>query len=149
MCYADPRLEQIMNRWLIVLAAATLALAQGQETYKTRLSPVPIDAQLAPTVTGHGAITATLSGTKLTVTGSFEDMRSAATAAHLCLGKIMPGVRGAPIHELTVAKAMGGNISGSADLTTAEVDALRKGWLYVQVDSAGAKEGNLWGWLLK
>ena len=133
----------------IALALVWTLTAQGQETYKTRLSPVPIDAQLAPTVTGHGSVTATLAGTKLTVTGSFEDMRSAATAAHLCLGKTMPGVRGAAIHELTVAKAMGGNISSSVDLTAAEVDALRKGWLYVQIDSAGAKDGNLWGWLLK
>jgi len=139
-----------MKRWLMVLAAvAAMACAQGQETFKTRLSPVPIDAQLAPTVTGHGSVSAVLAGTKLTVTGSFEGLRSAATSAHLSLGKIMPGVRGAAIHELTVSKAVTGSISGSVDLTPAEAEALRKGWLYVQVDSVGAKDGNLWGWLMK
>src|SRR6266852_9992228 len=98
-----------MKRWLMALAAA-LAWAQGQETFKTRLSPVPIDAQLAPTVTGHGSVSAVLAGTKLTVTGSFEDMRSAATAARLYLSK-MTGVRsGVAIHDLTVSKGMGGNI---------------------------------------
>jgi len=139
-----------MKRCLTAVAvAAAMACAQGQETFKTRLSPVPIDAQLAPVVTGHGSVSAVLAGTKLTVTGSFEGLRSAATSAHLSLGKTMPGVRGAAIHELTLSKAMSGNISGSVDLTPAEAEALRKGLLYVQVDSAGAKDGNLWGWLLK
>jgi hypothetical protein len=140
--------EQNMKHLGITIALAWTLAAQGQETFKTRLSPVPIDAQLAPTVTGHGSVSVALAGTKLTVTGSFEDMRSAATAAHLQLSK-MTGVRGAAIHELTVSKATGGTISGSVDLTPAEAAALRKGLLYVQVDSLGAKDGNLWGWLLK
>ena len=125
----------------------TLA-AQTQETFKTRLSPVPIDAQLAPVVTGHGSVSAVLAGSRLTVTGTFEGMRSAATMAHLHQSK-MTGVRGVVIHELTVSKATAGNVSGSVDLTPPEVDALRKGLLYVMVHSVGAPEGNLWGWLLK
>jgi hypothetical protein len=44
---------------------------------------------------------------------------------------------------------MSGNISGSVDLTPAEVEALRKGMVYVQIQSVGAPDGNLWGWLLK
>jgi hypothetical protein len=127
--------------------AVVLSLA-AQDTFKTRLSPVPIDAQLAPTITGHGSVLAVLAGNKLTVSGTFEDMRSAATAAHLNQSK-MTGVRGLAVHELTVTKAMAGNVSGSVDLTPAEVDALRKGMLYVVVSSAGAPDGNLWGWLLK
>jgi len=129
------------------VTAVVLSLA-AQDTFKTRLSPVPIDAQLAPTITGHGSVLAVLAGDKLTVSGTFEDMRSAATAAHLNQSK-MTGVRGLAVHELTVTKAMAGNVSGSVDLTPAEVDALRKGMLYVVVSSAGAPDGNLWGWLLK
>src|ERR1019366_2515500 len=97
----------------------TLA-AQPQETFKTRLSPVPIDAQLAPTITGHGSVSAALAGTKLTVSGTFEGMRSAATAAQLHQSKIT-GVPGVVIHELTVSKAVGGTISGSVDLMPPEV----------------------------
>jgi len=137
-----------MKHFGITLVLACALAAQAQETFKTRLSPVPIDAQLAATVTGHGSVSAVLAGNKVTVTGSFEDLRSAATSAHLCLSK-MTGVRGSVVHELTVAKAMGGNISGSIDLTAEEAAALRKGLLYVQIDSVGAKDGNLWGWLLK
>jgi len=128
----------------VVLAVA----AQAQETFKTRLSPVPIDAQLAPTITGHGAILAALAGTKLTVTGTFEGMRSEATAARLHQSKIT-GIPGVVIHELTVSKAVGGTISGSVELRPPEVEALRKGLLYVVIASTGAPEGNLWGWLLK
>lgn len=131
---------------LAVLAAGwTLA---AQESFKARLSPVPIDAQLAPQITGHGSVSATLSGTRLSVTGTFEGMHSPATAADLHQSK-MTGVRGAVIHELTVSKGAGGSVSGSVDLTPSEVEALRKGLLYVVVHSEGAPDGNLWGWLLK
>jgi hypothetical protein len=139
-----------MKRRLVlatVVLTWTLAV-HGQETFKTRLSPVPIDAQLAPTVTGHGSVSAVLAGTKLNITGSFEGMRSPAIAAHLHESKVT-GIRGVVIHELTVMKAMSGSISGSVDLTPAEVEALRKGMVYVQIHSEGAPDGNLWGWLLK
>lgn len=129
-------------------AAFSLATAQAQETFKTRLSPVPIDAQLAPTVTGHGQVSAVLNGNKVTVTGSFEGLHSPAMAAHLYQSK-MTGMRGSKIQDLTATQAAAGNISGSADLTAAQADALRKGLLYIVVDSSGAPDGNLWGWLLK
>ena len=130
-----------------IAIVGTLA-AQTPETYKARLSPVPLDLQLAPKIAGLGSVSASLAGTKLTVTGTFERMRSAATAAQLHQSKVI-GVPGPAIHELTIAKAMGGAISGAVDLTPPEVAALRKGLLYVAVDSAGAPDGNLWGWLLK
>ena len=130
-----------------VLTAVALA-AQAQETFKARLSPVAVDTQLVSVITGHGAVSAVLAGTKLTVTGTFDGMHSAATVAHLHQSKAM-GLPGPAIHELTVSKAMGGTISGSADLTPSEVEALRKGLLYVMVHSTGAPDGNLWGWLLK
>lgn len=131
----------------VVAVVWTLA-AQTQQNFKARLSPVPIDAQLAPVITGHGSVSAVLTGNKLAVSGTFEGMHSAATAAHLHQSK-MTGVRGVMIHELTVSKGMAGNVSGSVDLTADEVEALRKGWLYVVVHSEGAPDGNLWGWLLK
>ena len=141
-----------MNRCLVAAFGAMTVVwtlpAQTQETFKTRLSPVPIDAKLAPIITGQGSVSVVLAGTKLTVTGTFEGMRSAATAAHLHQSKVI-GVPGIVVHELTVSKAMAGNVSGSMDLTPPEVDALRKGLLYVVVHSVGAPDGNLRGWLLK
>ncbi len=131
-----------------VMALAWTLAAQTQQNFKARLSPVPIDAQLAPVITGHGSVSAVLAGTKLSVSGAFEGMHSAATAADLHQSK-MTGVPGAVIHELTVSKGMAGNVSGSVELTAAEVEALRKGLLYIVVHSEGAPDGNLWGWLLK
>jgi hypothetical protein len=75
-------------------------------------------------------------------------MHSAAIAAHLHQGKVT-GIRGPVVHELTVSKGDGGQLSGSTELTASQVEALRKGLLYILVTSAGAPEGNLWGWLLK
>src|SRR5258708_23352147 len=107
-----------MKRCLTVsFAALTVVctlLAQAQETFKARLSPVAVDAQLVSVITGHGAVSAVLAGTKLTVNGRFDGMHSPATVAHLHQSKAM-GLPGSVIHELTVSKAMDGTISGSAD----------------------------------
>ena len=141
-------MNRCLTAGLAVLIVACALVAQTQQTFKARLSPVAVDTQLVSVITGHGAVSAVLAGTKLTVTGTFEGMHSAATVAHLHQSKAT-GLPGLVIHELTVSKGMGGTISGSAELTPAETEALRKGLLYLMVHSTGAPDGNLWGWLLK
>ena len=141
-------MKRCLTAGFTALAVVCALVAQSQQTFKTRLSPVAVDTQLVSVITGHGAVSAVLAGTKLTVTGTFEGMHSAATVAHLHQSKAT-GVPGPVIHELTVSKGMDGTISGSAELTPAEAEALRKGLLYVMVHSTGAPDGNLWGWLLK
>jgi len=152
MCYACGLLEHNMKRCLTAGFAALTILcalvAQSQQTFKARLSPVAVDAQLVNVITGHGAVSAVLAGTKLTINGTFDGMHSPATVAHLHQSKAT-GVPGPVIHEVTVSKGMEGTISGSADLTPSEVEALRKGLIYVMVHSTAAPDGNLWGWLLK
>jgi hypothetical protein len=123
-------------------------VAQSQETYKTRLSPVAATGQSRAEVSGVGTASAVLAGAKLTVTGSFEGLRSPATAVRLHNG-VTTGARGPAIRDLTISKAVSGTISGSLDLTAPEVDSLRKGKLYVQVYSEKPPDGTLWGWLLK
>lgn len=141
-----------MSRYLVlamgIIGAAWILSAQAQESFKTRLASVPIDEKLAPVIKGRGSVSAVLSGSKLTVTGTFEGMLSPATAAHLLQSK-MTGIRGVVIQPLAISKANAGEITGSVDLTPSQVDALRKGLLYVVVQSEGAPDGNLWGWLLK
>ena len=122
--------------------------AQAPETYKGRLAPVPVDAQLLPNTAGHGNASVALAGAKLTVSGTFEGLRGPATSAQLRRGLAI-GVRGPALYDLTVTKAASGTISGSFDLTPEQIDGLRKGRLYVQIDSEKAPDGNLWGWLLK
>ena len=159
------------RRRFITACMATLALcpaflpsnslAQGGNSYKVRLAPAPPlglrgeGRTPASFVAGIGSATATLSGRKLTVTGSFEKMASAATVAKLGLG-LVAGARLDLIHDLTLTKApqgtppgTSGTIAGSIELTPAQVDALKAGKFYIQINSEGAPNGHLLGWLLK
>ena len=123
-------------------------------TYRTRLSPVPIDAAMMASIAGSGTVTATLVGTRLTLTGTFESLRSPATVARL--HRAQKGVRGQAVFDLVVANTPGssgpasstaGTISGALDLTPTQVDDLGRERFYVQLHSEKAPEGNLWGWL--
>jgi len=130
----------------LICTAASLA-AQSSRIYKARLAPVPIDVSMQATIAGAGGITATRAGGKLTLSGTFEGLRSAATIAQLHKGPVT-GVRGPAVGDLVVTKGTSGSISGAIDLTTTLADDLDKGRLYVQLHSEGAPDGNLWGWLL-
>lgn len=136
-----------------VLTGIALPLtAQSGEKFTARLAWVPTaGAADRVNVTGKGSATGTLTGRKLAITGSFEGLAAPATIARLHQG-VAKGARGAAIMDLTVSKAASGMLSGSVDLTTAQVDALRQGKLYVQLHSEKgvAPDGsNLWGWFLK
>lgn len=128
--------------WLAVPSAA-----QSGETYKTRLSALPADARTRPDLAGTGMVTATLSGTKLTVNGTFEGLKTNAVSAKLQNG-IIAGVRGPAFADLTITKAMSGTISGSANLDPQELQNLKKGGIYVQIYTEKPTDGTLWGWLL-
>ena len=123
--------------------------APAGETFKARLSPVPIDATMMSTVAGSGSITATLSGKQLMITGTFEGLRSPATTAQIHRG--MKGIRGPVILDLdlTISKAVKGTLNGSVELAPDQIGDLRAGRLYVQLQSERAPDGNLWGWLLR
>lgn len=121
--------------------------AQAGKTYKARLSPVPIDAAMQATVSGTGSASAVLTGSKLTVSGNFDALRSAATIVQVHKSPIR-GVRGPVAFDLTCSPGTSGTISGSIDLSAAQITDLEKGRLYVQLHSEKAPDGNLWGWLL-
>ena len=139
------------KRWMAVALGMVIALvlaAQGTDTYKVRLAPVAVDAAMKSVIAGEGSFTATLTGTKFTIVGTFTGLKSNATVAHIHQGTA-PGVRGAPLLNLTVTKAQSGEISGTFDLTPEQIDNLHKGKWYVQIHSEKAPAGNLWGWILK
>jgi hypothetical protein len=122
--------------------------AQSQERYKVRLAPVPMDGGMRNTVAGTGSATAVLTGAKLTVNGTFDGLLSPATTADVHRGAAM-GVRGSSFAVLTVSKAPKGTFSGLIDLMPAQVQALKKGQLYIQISSEKAPDGNLWGWFVR
>jgi hypothetical protein len=131
---------------LILLLSDPLAEAQAARTYRTRLAPVPMDLSMAATVAGSGSVTAVLNGTRLTVNGTFEGLKSPATIVQVHKGQ--RGVRGPVVLDLQATKAVAGTITGTLDLTPQLLQDLQNSRLYVQLHSERAPDGNLWGWLM-
>ena len=144
----NPKLYVAVLTAVAVVWLAPAGSAQNPERFKVRLTTVPMDGGMRGTVAGSGSATATLSGAMLSITGTFDGLKSPATAATVH-GGAAKGVRGASLGELVVSKATRGTLTGSISLTPEQIKGLREGRLYVEVASEKAPEGNLWGWLLK
>jgi hypothetical protein len=136
-------------------AGAGTLLAQDEERFAARLSWVPISGAERADVAGHGSAAASLSGARLSITGSFEGLPTPATAVRLRRG-VATGARGRgpAIAELNFVRAEGGErgeFLGEVDLTADQLAALRAGYVYLQLYAEkGVPEDNsvLWGWLL-
>ena len=135
-----------MKALVIALALLAQTPAPPATNFRGRLSPVPVESSNASKITGSGTVMATLDGSKLTISGTFQGMKSPATVAQVHMGA--RGVRGPVEFDLSVDKSPGGTVSGTITLTKIQIDTLRKGWYYVQIHAQDAPEGNLWGWLL-
>jgi hypothetical protein len=133
--------------FVVMVSLLLSARGQSQQTFEARLTPVPVDGTTRDEITGIGSVSATLVGSRLAITGSFEGLQGPATAARLHRG-LATGVRGSAFQELTVSNETAGTVSGSLTLTPDQADSLRKGQIYVQIDSERGPDGNLWGWLL-
>jgi hypothetical protein len=136
---------------LTFCAAGAMAGSDAQRTpeartFRTRLSPVPIDLTMRAAIAGEGSVTATLSGRTLTIAGTFKDLKSPATLVRLHRSPNR-GLRGPAIGELKADAATSGTITGTVALTAEQVQDLQRGRLYVQLHSETAPDGNLWGWL--
>jgi len=150
-----------MSRWvkvamrcqLIIAASGFLAAATAAtpvtSAYETVLGPTPINHITNASLTGEGAVIATLSGNSLKIAGTFTGLSGPATDAHVMMGEGI-GIPGTPILDLTASTGVNGTINGTFTLNRAQVQALRDGHLYIQVNSqkGPAPDGNLWGWLL-
>src|ERR1019366_1786570 len=113
---------------LVLIVAAMLwtgqaIVAQSGETFKARLSMTPLDGAMKAKIAGSGSLTAVLAGSKLTINGTFQGLRSPATDAQIHVAP--KGIRGPAILDVTVSKATSGTISGSVDLTPAQVQDLK------------------------
>ena len=144
------------NNYVLVLLLAMLAAPAfaADMQYATALDPVAFDNSTVKTTVGIGAVTGTLSGSTLTVSGTYSGLSSEATAAHLLIGQgygiaggPTGGMAGAPLGDLAVSGGTSGKISGSLKLTAAQIKALGQGAVYLLVTSTNAPKGNLWGWL--
>jgi len=132
----------------LVCFSVMVSAQNAEEKFKTRLSPVGIEAAKRAEITGSGSVSAVLAGAKLSITGTFDGMQSPATLAHVHQG-VATGVRGPAIGDLTVSPATSGDVAGTLVLTPQQIESLKKGKLYIQIHSEKAPDGNLWGWLLR
>lgn len=139
------RLRQVLAVWL--LASCMSVGAHADESFDVRLSPAPRDASMKPSIAGHGTARVTLRGSRLTIAGNFSAFPSPATHATLHRGPAV-ALRGPAIRELTVSSNTSGALTAELTLDAAELAALEAGQLYIQIDTAAAPEGNVWGWLL-
>ena len=118
---------------------------EGQDAFRARLSPLPVNGQTVSTITGVGQVRVTLGGSRLTVAGTYGGMSSAATAAHVHVGS--PGIPGPVAFTLEVTSAPDGEVTGGLDLSPDQISALRAHTLYVQIHSEGNPLGELRGWI--
>jgi hypothetical protein len=130
-----------------LLALACVNAAAADASFDFRLSPGPRLVGTRADSSGSGRVAAQLTGSTLSLTGSYQGLLGAPTSAQLLMGPA-PGVRGPKISDLTISAAPNGNVSGSVKLNTAQLAAFRKGGLYVEIDSTEAPEGDLWGWVM-
>ncbi|MCE2543429.1 MAG: CHRD domain-containing protein [Acidobacteria bacterium] len=119
--------------------------AQGGEQFAGRLSRMPVDRAIAPSISGGGEARATLAGSELTIVATFAGMSSPATAAHVHRAPIAR--RGPVAFTLDVAAAAG-RIEQSLTLTDAQLAVLRDGRYYLQIHTEDNPGGELRGWLL-
>lgn len=139
----------ILAAFLAFTFAGIALKAQSAETFKARLSPVPINVGMMSTVAGTGSLTATLTGKQLAIHGTFDGLKSSATTAQI--HRSPKGIPGPAIanFQLTVTNAARGAVSGTIELSPEQITDLRNGLWYVQIQSERAPDGNLWGWLLR
>jgi hypothetical protein len=142
------KVRQMLAVLIALLSVGALAWPADQATFNVRLFSAPRDAAMRKTVGGTGAATATLVRNQLSISGTFEGLRSAATHAEIRQGSAV-GIRGPAIGELMVSKATSGTVTGSVTLSETALAGLDSGQLYIQIASESAPDGTVWGWLLR
>src|SRR4026209_122599 len=107
-------MRQSLAILLLAVAVGRTADLGAQEslTFKARLSPVPLSADMVSRVTGAGSVTAILTGTLPAGTRSLSGLPSPATVARIHSGE-RTGVRGPAVLELITTTATRGSISGA------------------------------------
>jgi CHRD domain len=139
--------ENIARAFLLGACFLSGAAASASSTFHDRLSPGPRLVGTRADRSGGGSVTATLDGNLLRLQGSFRGLLAVPSGAHLRMGSL-PGVRGPLVADLTISPDTSGTLSGTVQLNTQQLATLRKGGMYVEIDSDKAPEGDLWGWLM-
>lgn len=130
---------------LAFFSLAAAVAAQPRQTFSVRLSPLPASPRDYLTMRGQGRASASLDGRTLTIKGTFEGLSSAAVSA--AIRHAMPGLRGPVEFPLPLSKTTNGSIETTITLTSAQVEELKRGRYYLQIDTEKNPEGHIRGWL--
>ncbi len=120
-------------------------VAAQVDSFRARLSPLPVNGVTLESITGVGQVSASLEDSQLTVVGSYQGMSSPATGAHIHLA--LPGLRGPVAHALEISAAADGEVGGTVELTEPQLAALQGQSLYIQIHSQANPAGELRGWI--
>ena len=95
-----------------------------------------------------GTLYAVLDGKgKIGINGTFEGLKSPATAAYLHKG--VDGQRGPRVMEMTVSKGTHGVVKGDITLSTNDIAELQKNLYYVEIVTEKEPDGEVRGWLVQ
>ncbi len=132
----------LLVSWMMVACSSTPAAKTSFAASLTGGAEVP-----AVTTTGTGSATVTLSGKTVTVSGTYNGLSGAASAAHIH-GPAAKTASAGVILALTVtegATAGSGTIAGTGTLTDAQITEMRDGLYYINVHTAANAKGEIRG----
>lgn len=128
------------------LCLSTPALAAD---FQADLDPASHDNSTRLQVQGEGAVTGTLTGNRLTLSGHFSGLTAAAATARLGQAMVLGVPATSFFADLTITGATQGSISGTVTLTPDQLANLRDKALFIRIDSTDpSPNGTLWGWFL-
>ena len=142
--------RSFMGVVLTAAAAAAVCLispAFADDGFSFRLSPGPRLVGTRAESSGSGEVKASLTGSTLVLDGHYHGLLGVPTMARLLMGSA-PGVRGPKLADLAVAQATEGAVTGKVKLNAKQLATFHKGGLYIEIDSADAPDGDLWGWVM-
>jgi len=138
-----------MKAYLCVLVlGSALTFANGQNFLATldAANEVPTGGGR----TGSGLVTLTLTGTTLTLSGTFSGLSSASTLDHIH-GNALPGVNAGILYSLIPISTLGGTsgtINGSVSISAAQIADLNAGLWYINIHTANFGGGEIRGQIL-
>ena len=134
---------------VVLSAAMLLATPATAADFQADLDPASHDNSTRMQVQGEGAVTGTLTGNRLVLTGRFTGLNAAGAKARLGQADLFGVPATSFFADLTISSATSGSISGSLTLTPAQVASLNNKALFIQIDSATTSpNGSLWGWFM-
>ncbi len=138
------------NLWLLALVIIVFTACSSSVTETTFTATLAGSNEVpAVTTTATGSATLTLDGNTATVTGTYAGLSGAPRAAHVH-GPAAAGSNAGVIFALTATDGTTvgtGTLSGTADLTDAQITELKDGLYYVNVHTEANTPGEIRGQL--